>query len=129
MTVWTNGCFDCIHSGHIEMLEFARNQGDRLIVGIDTDDRVRASKGAKRPIHSVEQRKRVLSSIRFVDEVVTFSSDDELVNRIRESNAKLIVVGSDYAGRRVIGSEIAAVKFFERVPNLSTTRIIDEDSF
>ena len=128
MTVWTNGCFDCIHAGHIELLEFAKNQGDRLIVGIDTDDRVKALKSEKRPIHNVDQRKRVLSSIRFVDDVVTFSSDDELINKIIESGAGLIVVGSDYVGKRVIGSELAPVKFFDRIGGLSSTRIINENS-
>lgn len=128
MTVWTNGCFDVIHAGHVALFEYARSLGDRLIVGLDTDERVRLSKGQSRPIHTLEQRMKVVSSLRFVDNVVSFSSDDELIDQIRRERASLIVVGSDYNGRRVIGSEIAEVCFFSRIPNLSSTRIINANS-
>lgn len=123
-TVWTNGCFDCIHAGHIEMLEYARGSGDRLVVGIDSDNRVKELKGKSRPIHNQEQRKRVLESIKYVDEVVIFSSEVELLSSIEKCNASVIVVGSDYRGRRVVGEELAPVIFFERIPELSTTRIL-----
>jgi len=127
MTVWTNGCFDFIHAGHVEMLQYARSLGDRLVVGLDTDERVKKSKGENRPIHCLQQRMKVISSLKFVDEVVRFSSDEELIQRIKESGAKLIVVGSDYQNKRVIGSEIVDVKFFDRIKDLSSTRIIDEN--
>ena len=103
MIIWINGCFDIIHSGHIELFRYARSLGEKLVVGIDTDDRVKTSKGESRPINSLEDRVKVVSSIRYVDEVVTFSSDEELLKRIKASQTQLIVVGSDYEGRKVIG--------------------------
>ena len=127
MTIWTNGCFDFIHAGHVEMLEYAKSLGTKLVVGLDSDERVKKSKGISRPVHNLQQRIKVISSLRFVDEVVTFSSDDELIQSIKDSGAQLIVVGSDYRGKRVIGSEIIDVAFFERVENLSSTRIINEN--
>lgn len=128
MIVWTNGCFDIIHAGHVYLLEYARGLGSKLIVGLDTDDRVKSNKGLARPIHTLEQRMKVVSSLRPVDKVVSFSSDDELVDRIRQESASLIVVGSDYVGRRVLGSDIADVHYFKRIPDLSSTRIINANS-
>ena len=125
MTIWSNGCFDVLHAGHIALLEFAKSQGDRLVVGLDTDERVKSSKGASRPINSLENRLKVLSSVRFVDEVVSFGSDEELVQRIRESGAELIVIGNDYAGKRVIGSEILPVQFFYKIEGLSSSGVIN----
>lgn len=129
MIIWTNGCFDIIHSGHIELFRYAKSFGEKLFVGIDTDNRVKTSKGAGRPINSLEDRVNVVSSIKYVDEVVTFSSDTELLERIKTSKASLIVVGSDYEGRKVIGEELVPVRFFTRIPNKSSTKIINEICF
>lgn len=125
MTVWSNGCFDILHAGHIALLEHAKSQGDRLVVGLDTDERVKKSKGNSRPINTLENRLRVLSSIKFVDEVVSFGTDEELIQRIKESGAELIVIGNDYLGKRVIGSEILPVHFFCKVEGLSSTGVIN----
>jgi len=81
-TVWINGCFDIIHAGHIEMLKYARSVGDRVVVGLDTDERVQQSKGMDRPINTLQHRKTVMEAIRYVDEVVMFGSDDALRNAI-----------------------------------------------
>jgi len=123
-TIWVNGCFDVIHAGHIEMLKYARSVGDRLVVGLDTDDRVRESKGMDRPINSSQHRKTVMEAIRYVDEVVLFGSDDALRNAITWSQADIIVVGEEYTGR-VIGEELVReIKYFPRMHNLSTTNIV-----
>lgn len=123
-TVWVNGCFDVIHAGHIEMLKYARSVGDRLVVGLDTDERVRESKGMDRPINSSQHRKTVMEAIRYVDEVVLFGSDDALRNAITWSQADIIVVGEEYTGR-VIGEELVReIKYFPRMYNLSTTNIV-----
>jgi rfaE bifunctional protein nucleotidyltransferase chain/domain len=122
-TVWVNGCFDVIHAGHIEMLKYAKNTGQRLVVGLDTDERVRASKGISRPINNLENRKRVMEAIRYVDEVVSFGTDEQLVEEIRKSGADTIVVGVEYKGR-VIGAEVVDnIVFFPRMYDLSTTNI------
>ena len=123
-TVWVNGCFDVLHAGHIELLKYARSVGDRLVVGLDTDERVQSSKGPTRPINTLQHRKAVMEAIRYVDEVVAFGSDDALRNAIQWSKAKFIVVGEEYEGR-VIGSEfVQEVKYFDRLFDLSTTSIV-----
>jgi rfaE bifunctional protein nucleotidyltransferase chain/domain len=124
VTIWVNGCFDIIHAGHIEMLKYASGLGQRLVVGLDTDERVQQSKGPTRPINTLNHRKTVMESIRYVDEVVSFGTDDALRNAIQWSGASIMVVGKEYQGR-VIGSELVKeVKYFERIGNLSTTNII-----
>ena len=123
-TVWVNGCFDVLHAGHIELLKYARSVGDRLVVGLDTDERVQSSKGPTRPINTLQHRKAVMEAIRYVDEAVAFGSDDALRNAIQWSKAKFIVVGAEYKGR-VIGSEfVQEVKYFDRLFDLSTTNIV-----
>ena len=73
--IWTNGCFDVLHRGHIELFKYAKSLGDYLVVGIDDDERVRASKGPLRPINNLEDRVEMLESIKYIDEVVPFSTD------------------------------------------------------
>ena len=125
-TIWVNGCFDVIHAGHIEMLKYARSLGQRLVVGLDTDARVKESKGNSRPLNIYENRKRVMEAIRYVDEVVSFGTDEELINAIRNSNAYTIVVGEEYKGR-VIGSEVVeSITYFPRLYDLSTTKIVSK---
>jgi D-beta-D-heptose 7-phosphate kinase/D-beta-D-heptose 1-phosphate adenosyltransferase len=124
--IWTNGCFDILHIGHIKLLEFAKTQGDYLIVGIDSDLRVKELKGKERPINSEELRKEFLLSIKYVDEVIIFDSAESLSDNIKEHNIGSIVVGDEYRSREVIGSEHAGVIFFEKIPNLSSTSIIEK---
>ena len=124
VTIWVNGCFDVLHAGHIELLKYASKLGQRVIVGLDTDERVQQSKGFDRPINTLQHRKTVIQAIRYVDEVVAFSSDEALRNAITWSGAKFIVVGAEYKGR-VIGSELVKeVKYFDRLYDLSTTNIV-----
>ena len=125
-TIWCNGCFDVIHAGHVEMLKYAKSLGQRLVVGLDTDERVRSNKGPSRPINNLELRKKVLESIRYVDQVVTFGSDDELNVCIYNSGANTIVVGAEYEGK-VKGSELVEnVVLFPRLFDLSTTKIVNQ---
>ena len=125
--VWTNGCFDILHPGHVELLFYAKSLGDKLIVGLDEDQRVKKSKGLARPINCLSDRMKIIYSIKGVDEVVSFGSDDELEKRILDSGASTIVVGSDYRKKRVIGSEIVdQVVFFEKLDEYSTTKTIKD---
>ena len=124
-TIWTNGCFDILHRGHIELFKYAKSLGNYLIVGIDEDERVRKSKGDNRPINTVEDRKIVLESIKYIDEVVTFSKDTELEKCILDSDASIMVIGSDYEGKRVIGSQyVEDIKFFNRLNKFLTSKIV-----
>jgi len=127
MKVWTNGCFDILHCGHIEMFAYAKSLGDHLVVGIDADARVEATKGPERPINSQEDRKRMLEAIKYIDEVVIFNDDEGLKNSIKKSNIDIIVVGSDWEGKKVIGAEQAShICFFNRVSGYSTTNMIEK---
>ena len=123
--IWVNGCFDVMHAGHIEMLKYARGLGQRLIVGLDTDDRVKSNKGPTRPINNLALRVKFMEAIRYVDEVKTFGSDDELKSLIRASNADTIVVGKEYENGTVIGKELFKhVVFYPKQYDLSTTKLI-----
>ena len=124
--IWTNGCFDVLHVGHIRMLEFAKSLGDKLVVGIDSDERVKKSKGMGRPVNTQEDRIEMLRSIKFIDDVVVFDSDYSLTEEISKSGASVIVVGSEYRDRGVIGSHLAEVVYFDRIGEFSTTGIIEK---
>ena len=76
--IWSNGCYDILHRGHLELLKYARSLGDKLIVGIDSDQKVRNSKGEGRPVNKEDDRKFFLESLRYVDEVVIFDTVEEL---------------------------------------------------
>ena len=125
MKIWTNGCFDILHVGHIKMLEFARSLGESLYVGIDSDKRVRSLKGEARPINNQENRKKILESLRVVDKVFIFNSKEEMEEILIENGLDLIVVGDEYKDGQVTGSEICPVKFFEKIPGISTTKILE----
>ena len=76
--VWTNGCFDILHPGHIELFKIGKSLGDKLIVGLDSDKKVRNDKGQNRPINSFQDRKTILESIKYIDVVVGFDTREEL---------------------------------------------------
>ena len=125
MKVWLNGCFDILHIGHINLLEFAKSFG-YVKVGIDTDSRVKKMKGEKRPFNNLENRIKMLQSLKFVDEVVYFDSDEELEKILSDYSPDIMVIGDDYRGKKIIGSQfIKEIKFFEKIPNISTTKILN----
>ncbi|MFN6963423.1 MAG: SIS domain-containing protein [Pyrinomonadaceae bacterium] len=105
MLVFTNGCFDLIHPGHIDLLERAKALGTRLVVGINSDRSVRAIKGADRPFVSQEERRAVLLALKPVDEVVIF---DELTpeNLIRELKPDVLVKGGDWKETEIVGADL-----------------------
>ena len=127
--VFVNGTFDILHPGHMQLITFASNSGDYLLVGIDSDRRVSEKKGPTRPINSQEFRTAMMRHVKGVDEVMVFDSDEELTNMVRDYRPDVMIVGSDYKNERVIGSEYAAsVVFFERDPKFSTTQIVESIS-
>src|SRR5690606_37842900 len=103
--VFTNGCFDIIHAGHVGYLAEARKLGGRLVVAINDDDSVRRLKGAGRPINPVERRMIVLAGLEAVDWVVSFSEDtpESLLELVRPD---VLVKGGDYSEDQVVGSEL-----------------------
>ncbi len=125
--VFTNGCFDILHRGHITYLAFARNQGDALVVGLNTDASVKANKGDDRPINSEEDRAYVLGSLRAVDYIVLFG-DKEPKDIIAKILPQVLVKGSDWAhyvsGREVVEANGGKVVLADMVEGRSTTNTI-----
>ena len=103
--VWTNGCFDLLHAGHIEYLRFAKRQGDVLVVGLNSDASVRRLKGPNRPIRPEDERARVLAALSAVDFVVIFEEDTPL-EYIRQVRPDVLVKGEDWRDKGVVGQEI-----------------------
>ena len=123
--VFVNGCFDVLHYGHVQLLEYARSLGSALVVGIDSDSRV-ASRKPGRPINKWFHRAKVVSALRCVDSVYAFNSDEELEMLINYWRPQFLVVGADWKGKKIVGAEYAReVRFFERYEELSSTSIID----
>lgn len=124
-TVFVNGTFDVLHRGHLELLNYARSLGDYVVVGIDTDDRVKEKKGESRPVNTTEDRAFMLMNLKSVDEVRFFSTDKELEDLVKSVKPDIMIVGSDWKGKSVIGSYYSAeLKFFDRIDGYSSTKII-----
>ena len=127
MKVFVNGTFDLLHRGHIELLNYAKSLGEYVCVGIDTDDRVRQMKGPTRPIHNQEERKFFLENLKAVDEVRFFSNDEELEGLVKSYQPDIMIVGSDWKEKSVIGSYWAAkLIFFDRIGEYATTKTIQD---
>ena len=128
-TVWLNGTFDVLHMGHIELFNKARKLAGpkgKVIVGTDSDQRVRELKGPTRPINNIYDRVDFLNAIKYIDGVVVFSSTDELEARIKQFSPDILLVGDDYVDKPVVGSQYAKkVVFIPRYGGLSSTMIIN----
>tara|TARA_R100001443_G_scaffold103792_1_gene112245 strand:- start:468 stop:857 length:390 start_codon:yes stop_codon:yes gene_type:complete len=125
--VWINGCFDVLHRGHLELFKFAKSKGDFLIVGIDSDQRVKTLKGSSRPFNNQEDRRFFLESIKYIDHVEVFDTEEDLEKKIHRFSPDVMIVGSDYREKRVVGSENAKeLLFFERIEGYSTTKILEK---
>jgi len=126
--VFTNGCFDLMHPGHVRYLAAARALGDLLVVGLNDDQSVRRLKGSGRPILRLDERAEVLAGLAAVDHVVAFSEDTPL--RIIEAlEPDVLVKGADWAADEIVGSEAVRarggrVERIDLVPGASTTEII-----
>ena len=102
--VFTNGCFDLLHRGHIETINFAKSKGDILVLGLNSDKSVKRLKGESRPIHDQNTRLQVLSSIYAIDYVILFDEDTPL-NIIKKLKPNILVKGGDYNIDNIIGKE------------------------
>jgi D-beta-D-heptose 7-phosphate kinase/D-beta-D-heptose 1-phosphate adenosyltransferase len=104
-TVFTNGCFDLLHVGHVRLLAFARSLGDRLVVGLNSDASVRLLKGPTRPILPVDERREMLLALEPVDQVIVFDEPTPLL-LIESLRPEVLVKGPDYAGRECCGASL-----------------------
>ena len=123
--VFTNGCFDILHTGHFELLKAAKEKGDKLIVGLNDDNSVKRLKGNSRPINPVEIRKKQLEILSWVDEVIVFSEDTPY-NLIKSLKPTLIVKGGDYKVNEVVGHDLTSVYIVPTVEDFSTTSILEK---
>lgn len=123
-TIFTNGCFDILHPGHIELLKYCKSLG-YVIVGLNSDKSVSHLKGNGRPINSQNDRILLLQSIKYVDEVVIFDEDNPL-RLIQDLKPDIIVKGGDYLESEVVGNEIAEVVIFNTIQGYSTTNLIKQ---
>ena len=122
--IWVNGTFDVLHIGHIRLILHAASLGV-LRVGIDTDERVRSKKGIERPFNKLDDRIEFLSAIAGVNSVVSFGTDDELRNCIKEYEPDVMVIGGEYKYKEIIGLEyVPNIEFFEKIEGFSTTNIL-----
>ena len=126
--VFTNGCFDILHAGHVKSIEFAKNKGDILVVGLNSDSSIKHIKGPSRPINKQEDRAIVLAALGAVDAICIFSQDTpfELIKLVKPD---VLVKGSDYKNKEVVGSEFAGkVVLFPLLKGRSTTNLINKIS-
>jgi len=128
MRIWVNGTFDVMHVGHIKLLEHASSLGI-VRVGLDTDERVKLKKGHNRPVNTLQDRIDFIKSIKYVDSVVSFNSDEELEKRIQEWDAEIMVIGDDYQYHEIIGNQfVNTISFFDKIENKSTTKILKHEN-
>ncbi len=127
--VFTNGCFDILHAGHVDYLSFARKQGDALVVGLNSDSSVRKNKGKLRPLVPQEDRARVLAALEAVDYVVIFD-EAEPARLIAKIVPDVLVKGADWAhyvsGRETVEKHGGRVVLARMVPGRSTTNVIEK---
>ena len=129
MKIWVNGCFDILHRGHFELFNYAKSLGDFLVVGVDTDEKVAQDKGPDRPYNKLEDRVYALESIRAIDDVWVFDTRGQLEDQIRRYSPDMLVVGSDWKGKEVVGGQYAKeIVYFDRMGNYSTTNILNNES-
>ncbi|MBQ0130520.1 MAG: D-glycero-beta-D-manno-heptose 1-phosphate adenylyltransferase [bacterium] len=126
--VFTNGCFDILHRGHVEYLAQAADLGDKLIIGLNTDASVKRLKGESRPVNDEKSRALLLSALQFVDAVVFFDEDTpyELIKQVQPD---ILVKGNDYKPEEIVGYDIVTAKggkvlTIDLVEGFSTTNII-----
>lgn len=128
--VFSNGCFDILHRGHVEYLSKAADLGDKLIIGLNTDDSVKRLKGPSRPVNDEKARAILLSALEFVDAVVLFKEDTPY-NLIRRVQPDVLVKGKDYKAEDIVGYDIVTAKggkveTIELVDGYSTTKTIEK---
>ena len=128
MKIIVNGSFDIVHLGHIRLLQYAKSFPSAYVyVLIDTDRRIKELKGTDRPINTEYERATLLSELKLVDRVDIFDTDEELVNLIRNYDPDIMIKGSDYRNKPIIGAEFCKeIRFYDRLERYSTTNKIQD---
>tara|TARA_Y100001938_G_scaffold132524_1_gene190874 strand:- start:310 stop:714 length:405 start_codon:yes stop_codon:yes gene_type:complete len=131
MRVFTNGCFDVLHRGHIELFKYCDKLaipaiGGSVIVGINSDESVKRLKGNDRPFNKIEDRVEMLRSIKYVNQIIVFEEDTPY-ELIKEIKPQCIVKGGDYDPQKVVGADLCEVKIFNYMDGYSTTNILENN--
>lgn len=127
MRIFVNGSFDIVHTGHLNLLFYAKGLGKHLHVAIDSDERIARLKGPDRPAVPLRIRKALIHSLKPVDSVSVFDTDEELINTIRAYSPDIMIKGSDWRGKKILGEQYCSrVIFYERVNDESTSKIISD---
>ena len=125
MKIWVNGCFDILHRGHFELFNYAKSLGNVLVVGVDSDKKITQDKGPDRPYNKLEDRVYALESLKAIDKVMVFDSKDHLEWLVEITKPDILVVGSDWKGKEIVGGQHAKeIVYFDRVGDYSTTDIL-----
>jgi rfaE bifunctional protein nucleotidyltransferase chain/domain len=127
--IWTNGCYDILHRGHIELFKKCRTLSDHIglpfFVGIDSDSRVSEMKGRFRPINSHDDRAEILMSIKGIDRVYIYNNENELNSILKDVAPHTMVIGDDYRGKKVVGAEHSKnILYFPKISAYSTSNSI-----
>lgn len=127
---FTNGCFDILHAGHVELLRMAKKQCDFLVVALNSDKSVRLLKGKNRPINNIKNRVKVIKCVRYVDKVIVFNDKDPL-KIIKKIKPDIIFKGGDYKIKNIVGYDFQIrrkkkVKVIKLIKELSTTKLISK---
>ena len=121
-----NGTFDVLHRGHVELLKYASLLGTTLLVCIDSDARVSRLKGPTRPVYTQDDRRFVLESLRYVDHVKIFDTNEDLEQILKQYQPDIMVKGSDWRDKPIVGSQYCKhIEFFGRIEPYSSTRSIN----
>ena len=128
--VFTNGCFDVLHLGHIKILSESKNLGDKLVVGLNTDESVKILKGKNRPVNNNQHRSMMLAALSFVDLIVFFEEENPY-NLIKLVLPNIITKGGDYKEKDVIGGDLilskgGQINIIPLLPNLSSSKLIEK---
>lgn len=126
MKIWLNGCFDVLHHGHFRLIQYATSFEGLVVIGIDSDERVKKMKGEDRPFHTEQERSFNLKQIKGVDSVIIFDSDEMLREQLERYRPDKFIIGSDYLGKEIIGGEFAKqIAIFNKLDKFSTTDILN----
>ena len=125
--VWVNGTFDIVHLGHIQILKKAKEFGDILIVEKNSEKKEKKLKGNDRPINTLISRLELIGAIKYVDEVYSFSSDEQLEILIKTLQPDIMVIGEEYKDKKIIGKEfVKEIVFFPKMEGFSSSHIINK---
>lgn len=127
MKIWVNGCFDILHRGHFELFNYAKSLGNKLIVGIDSDEKISQDKGPDRPYNNLEDRVYALESLKAIDKVMVFDNKDHLEWLVEITKPDVLVVGSDWKGKEIVGGQYAKkIVYFDRIGDYSTSNLLNK---